>query len=131
MCELCEIQQETGLSDETIMRIVRVVEAAEKAHLEHTVLSIMYVLDVPNLTITSEQAQRAAEDLDYQGVKVTENIAADWSAMTYSIERGKVQNEDTAKPLTDGSNELKPLKEGEVSPENDLAQLFKVLGLEF
>lgn len=129
MCELCEIQQETGLSDETIMRIVKVVEAAEKAHLEHTVLSIMYVLDIPNLTITSEQAQRAAEDIDYQGVKVTENISADWSAMTYSVERGKEQAPNKEDATDVGT--LKPLKDGEVSPQNELAQLFKALGLEF
>jgi hypothetical protein len=122
MCELCKIQEETGLSDETIMRIVKVVEEAEKAHLEHTVLSILYVIDTPNLKITQEAAARAAEDLDYNGVKVTENIADDWSSMTYTVERAKRQEEAQA---------LKPLKDGEISDDNELAKLFKSLGLEF
>lgn len=124
MCELCNIQDETGLSDETILRIVKVVEEAEKAHLEHTVLSILYVLDTPNLKITQEAAARAAEDLDYQGVKVTENIADDWSSMTYTVERAKAEKKVQ-------EEKLKPLAPGEVSDDNELAKFFKQMGLEF
>lgn len=120
MCELCKIQDETGISDEVIMRIVKVVEAAEKAHHDHTMLSILYTLDTPNLKITAESAQRAQNDMEYEGVKVGERVSDTYDSLTYSVVKEDARD-DT----------LKPLKPGEVSPENDFAALFKALGLEF
>ncbi len=127
MCEICEVQRDTGLSDENAKRIIDAVQANANDHYVHTILSILYTLDTPNLKIKREAAERAAEDMDYRGVQLGEDMALDFSEVTLSVRRP----EDAPAPVTDGDNTLRPLKEGEISSQNDLAQLFKALGLDF
>lgn len=130
MCEICDISERNpGLKDETIMEIIRVVEQREKEHLDHTVMSILATLGVEEVTITAEVAQDAAEKLDYEGYVVSENVSADWSSMTMRVEKGEANKEDAPQPS--GPVPLSPLKPGEVSDANDVAALFKALGLEF
>jgi len=125
MCELCKIQDETGLNDDTILRIVKVVEEAEKAHLDHTVLSILMSLGVVEVTITQEVAAEAAQKLEFEGVVVAEKVASDWSSMTYVVERGRAKDTESVEPP------MRPLKDGEVSDDNEIAALFRALGLSF
>lgn len=126
MCEICEVQRDyPQVPSDAIERIIKAVEQREEEHLQHTILSIMQGLNVTELTITDEQAQNAAQDLDMNGVTVSENIASNWSSMTYKIERN-----DT-RPVDPRTQALRPLEEGEVSSMNDIAAMFKALGLTF
>jgi len=125
MCELCKIQDETGLNDDTILRIVKVVEEAEKAHLDHTVLSILMALGAVEVTITQEVAAEAAQKLESEGVVVAEKVASDWSSMTYVVERAREKDPENVEPP------MRPLKDGEVSDDNEIAALFRALGLSF
>jgi hypothetical protein len=125
MCELCDIQDNEGISPETMFRIVKVVEEHEKAHLDHTLLAVLNTLGVKEVTITAEAAQDAAEALELHGVSIQENISSDWSAMTYTVTVAKPKEQSPeAEPL-------RPLRQGEVSEGNDLVALFKALGLDF
>ena len=122
MCDICEVQRETGLSDVNAKRIIDAVQASAEDHYQHTILSILHTLDTPNLRITREAATRAAEDMDERGVTLGEDMADDLSSITLSV-----------KPAQEEMNvqALKPLKPGEISDDNELAKLFKQLGLEF
>jgi hypothetical protein len=126
MCDICKVQDENPeISTEALQRIIRAVEEHEQAHLEHTVVAILTTLGVKEVTVTAETAQRAAEQLEEEGLTLQEKVSADWSSMTYVI---TPENEG---PQTPSDNGLSPLKPGEVSDENELAALFKALGLDF
>lgn len=126
MCDICKVQDENpGLSTETLQRIIRAVEEHEQAHLEHTVVAILTTLGVKEVTVTAETAQRAAEQLEEEGLTLQEKVSADWSSMTYVVTPAD------ERPQTPTENGLAPLKSGEVSDQNELAALFKALGLEF
>lgn len=124
MCELCDIQDRENISDEAMLAIVRTVEAHEKAHLDHTILSIFNTLGVQEVTITAETAQAAAEALEEREIELTENLSANFDAMTYKAETPKRADTPTQEAL-------RPLQDGEVSEQNSVAALFKALGLEF
>lgn len=123
MCEICDVQDETGLSDANAKRIIDAVQASANDHYQHTILSILHTLGTPNIKVTREAAERAAIDMDEDGVTLGEDMAADFTSITLSIVRPVKELEVRG--------DLRPLSPGEISEDNELAKLFKSLGLDF
>lgn len=117
MCDICEVQRETGLSDDNARKIIDAVQGRADDHYIHTILSILHTLETPNLKITREAAERAAEDMDARGITLGEEFADDMSSVTLSVRRPEDKHK-RAETL-------------QISDDNEIAQLFKALGLDF